>query len=87
MNFKLVIATVFCFLTMLNTASSQITYGKITYERKTNLYKKFKNNGDVKEWLKEEDKNKIDLFELYSSDLSLSISSAAPNHPYCVSSK
>lgn len=51
---------------------SQITYGKITYERKTNLYKKFKNNGDVKEWLKEEDKNKIDIFELYFSD-SLSV--------------
>jgi GLPGLI family protein len=48
--------------------SSQITYGKITYERKTNLYKKFKNNGDVKEWLKEEDKNKIDIFELYFND-------------------
>lgn len=48
--------------------SSQITYGKITYERKTNLYKKFKNNRDVKEWLKEEDKNKIDIFELYFND-------------------
>jgi GLPGLI family protein len=51
---------------------SQINYGKITYERKTNLYKKFKNNGDVKEWLKEEDKNKIDIFELYFND-SLSV--------------
>jgi len=50
----------------------QITYGKITYERKTNLYKKFKNNGDVKEWLKEEDKNKTDIFELYFND-SLSV--------------
>lgn len=47
---------------------SQISYGKITYERKTNLYKKFKDNGDVKEWLKEEDKNKIDVFELYFND-------------------
>ncbi len=53
-------------------ALSQITYGKITYERKTNLYKKFKNNGDVKEWLREEDKNKVDVFELYFDD-SLSI--------------
>lgn len=51
---------------------SQITYGKITYERKVNLYKKFKNNGDVKEWLKEEDKNKVDVFELYFND-SLSV--------------
>ena len=52
----------------IQTGSSQITYGKITYERKTNLYKKFKNNGDVKEWLKEEDKNKVDIFELYFND-------------------
>lgn len=49
-------------------AYGQISYGKITYERKTNLYKKFKNNGDVKEWLKEEDKNKVDVFELYFND-------------------
>ncbi len=47
---------------------SQITYGKITYERKTNLYKKFKNNSEVKEWIKEDDKNKIDVFELYFDD-------------------
>ena len=54
--------TLFYLVLITNVASSQITYGKITYERKTNLYKKFKNNGDVKEWLKEEDKNKIDVF-------------------------
>lgn len=48
-------------------AIAQITSGKIVYERKTNLYKKFKDN-DVKEWLKEEDKNKVDLFELYFND-------------------
>ena len=57
---------------ILNTIQSQIKSGKITYERKTNLYKKFKNNGDVKEWLKEEDKNKLDVFELYFND-SLSV--------------
>ena len=68
-NFTIVM---FCFLMMAQAASSQITYGKITYERKTNLYKKFKNNGDVKEWLKEEDKNKMDVFELYFND-SLSV--------------
>lgn len=56
----------------LNPIQSQIKSGKITYERKTNLYKKFKNNGDVKEWLKEEDKNKLDIFELYFND-SLSV--------------
>lgn len=53
-------------------AYGQISYGKIIYERKTNLYKKFKNNGDVKEWLREEDKNKVDMFELYFND-SLSV--------------
>ena len=52
----------------VNTILSQIKSGKIIYERKTNLYKKFKNNGDVKDWLKEEDKNKIDVFELYFND-------------------
>lgn len=52
----------------VNTIQSQIKSGKIIYERKTNLYKKFKNNGDVKDWLKEEDKNKIDVFELYFND-------------------
>lgn len=71
MNFKSSI--IFLILLFLYTTSiAQITSGKITYERKTNLYKKFKNNGDVKEWLKEEDKNKIDIFELYFND-SLSV--------------
>lgn len=51
----------------LNTAYSQIMAGKITYERKTNLYKKFKDD-DVKDWLKEEEKNKTDNFELYFND-------------------
>jgi len=72
MNFKNSLQLLVCFLMMLSSASAQITYGKITYERKTNLYKKFKNNGDVKEWLKEEDKNKMDVFELYFND-SLSV--------------
>jgi GLPGLI family protein len=58
------IALLLCFV---NVAFGQITAGKITYERKTNLYKKFKDD-DVKEWLKEEDKNKLDMFELYFTD-------------------
>lgn len=53
------------------TVSAQIKAGKIVYERKTNLYKKFKGD-DVKEWLKESDKNKVDVFELYFND-SLSV--------------
>ncbi|MBI3519445.1 MAG: GLPGLI family protein [Bacteroidetes bacterium] len=68
MNFKQLILMMVCIWGMQHIASSQITFGKITYERKTNLYKKFKYNGDVKEWLKEEDKNKIDMFELYFND-------------------
>ncbi len=51
--------------------SGQITSGKIVFERKTNLYKKFKDD-DVKDWLKPEDKNKVDMFELYFND-SLSV--------------
>jgi len=72
MNFKRYIIVVVCSLVLSQIAMAQITSGKITYERKTNLYKKFKNNGDVKEWLKEEDKNKIDIFEMYFND-SLSV--------------
>ena len=48
-------------------ALAQISSGKVVYERKTNLYKKFKGD-DVKEWLREEDKNKVDVFELYFND-------------------
>lgn len=58
----------FYFFVQVFQMNSQISYGKITYERKTNLYKKFKDNGDVKDWLKEEDKNKVDIFELYFND-------------------
>ena len=47
---------------------SQIKVGKITYERKTNLYKKFKNWDDVSEWIKEGEKVKMDVFELFFND-------------------
>jgi GLPGLI family protein len=57
----------FTFLLICSVSFSQITSGKIIYERKTNLYKKFKGD-DVKEWLREEDKNKVDIFELYFND-------------------
>ncbi|MBL7936641.1 MAG: GLPGLI family protein [Bacteroidia bacterium] len=72
MSFKKIIIIVLFTVILPQVVFSQITYGKITYERKTNLWKKFKHNGDVKEWLKEEDKNKIDMFELYFND-SLSV--------------
>ena len=47
--------------------SAQILSGKITFERKTNLYKSMK-WGDVKNWIKEADKIKLDYFELYFND-------------------
>lgn len=49
-------------------ASGQITNAKITYERKTNLYKRFKKNPQIQRWIKEEDKIKIDYFELFIGD-------------------
>ena len=55
------ILTIFCI-----SVSAQITSAKITFERKTNLYKKLK--GNVENWLKEEDKVKIDYFELFIND-------------------
>ena len=61
------IITIWVFVFFWTASAAQVTAGKITYERRTNLYKKLK--GDwVKEWVKEEDKNKIDFFELYFSD-------------------
>lgn len=50
------------------TAHAQITSGKITYERRTNLYKSLKRFEDVKEWISEKNKNKIDVFELTFND-------------------
>jgi GLPGLI family protein len=60
---------VFGFLSVIAGPSmGQITSGKITYERKTNLYKKFKDWDGVKDWIKEGDKSKVDVFELYFND-------------------
>lgn len=52
---------------IVSSSMAQIVSGKIVYERKTNLYKKYKSQ-DVKDWLDEEDKNKTDVFELYFND-------------------
>jgi GLPGLI family protein len=46
---------------------SQITSGKITYERKTNLFKKYKNE-DIRQWIQEANKIKTDYFELNFND-------------------
>jgi GLPGLI family protein len=66
MTFKKIVVCFFVLLTVRGW--SQITAGKISYERKTNLYKKFK--GNAKDWIREEDRNKIDYFELYFNDTS-----------------
>ncbi len=46
---------------------AQIHSARITFERKTNLYKKFKDD-NVQQWIKEEDRIKIDYFELVVTD-------------------
>lgn len=57
------------FVLLAQLAFAQNQQGKITYERKTNLYKKF-HDDDPEEWIKESDKLKVDAFELYFSDSS-----------------
>jgi GLPGLI family protein len=56
---------------LVNSVRGQVTQGKIVYERKTNLYKKFKDDW-AREWIKEKDRIKVDVFELYFND-SLSV--------------
>ena len=68
-------ANKFFFLLILSFISvklclAQVSSGKLIYERKTNLHKKFK--GDTEEWIKDVDKIKIDEFELIFND-SLSV--------------
>jgi GLPGLI family protein len=58
----LVLACLFAHLAM-----GQATHGKIIYERKTNLFKKFKDSWS-REWIKESNRIKIDVFELYFDD-------------------
>lgn len=44
-----------------------VRYGKITYERRTNLLKKF-DDDRMRQWLKNENKIKTDRFSLYFND-------------------
>lgn len=68
MNFKTIILVIIA-LFQWQCASSQVLEGKITYQRKTNLYKKFQDTWkDVKDDIKEADRNKVDVFELYFND-------------------
>ncbi len=65
MNKKLIVIFIFTVLTF--GVHAQMSAGKIVYERKTNLYKKM-GGGNVKEWIKEADKIKIDYFDLLFND-------------------
>lgn len=51
------------------TAISQITSGKIVFERKTNLMKRF-NDPRMKRFVTEDNKIKVDMFEMYFNDTS-----------------
>lgn len=55
-------------LATFQKVAGQINSAKITYERKINLYKKFKNKDWATRWIKEEDKIKLEYFELFISD-------------------
>lgn len=57
----------FYMLVFVFSIKAQINSGKIVYERKTNLYKTMKGD-NVKEWIKEEDRLKLDYFELLFND-------------------
>jgi GLPGLI family protein len=57
----------FCFLLTVY-ATAQINSAKIVFERKTNLYKKYKHDDNIQRWIKEEDKIKTEMFELFISD-------------------
>jgi GLPGLI family protein len=54
-------------LVISTATNAQITAGKIVFERKTNLEKKF-DDSRMKDWLKDAGKTKVDMFELYFND-------------------
>lgn len=49
------------------TSLAQISAGHIIYERKTNLYKKYK-DPSIQRYIPETEKSKVDAFELYFND-------------------
>lgn len=59
------------FVTLTHAAFSQIQEGKIVFERKTNLFKRFTDKS-TQDYIKEENKYKVDNFTLYFND-SLSV--------------
>ena len=64
---KMIFRIIFLLVIVNCQLFGQIISGKITFERKVNLYKKLK--GDwVKDYIKETDKIKIEYFDLYFND-------------------
>lgn len=62
-----ILATVICCLLSLSSTAQIVTKGKITYERRTNLYKQF-DDDRMKKFIKEENKIKVDRFSLFFND-------------------
>ncbi len=64
-NWKFVLA--FIFTSLFSLGNAQITAGKITFERKTNLFKKFKDS-QTQKWIGEKNKWKYEDFHLFFND-------------------
>lgn len=64
---KLKIVLTLAFFALLFVGNAQITAGKITFERKTNLFKKFKDS-QTQKWIGESKKWKYEDFQLYFND-------------------
>ena len=66
-TFKKTSILIFFFLLFFQFGNAQITAGKIVFERKTNLFKKFK-DPQTQKWIGEKNKWKYEDFELYFND-------------------
>ena len=66
-KFKINTLSIIVTFCCISSAFSQITSGKIVFERKTNLMKKFTDERS-KKWITEENKYNLDVFELYFND-------------------
>lgn len=62
------ILALIAFVAFSATSMAQITSGRIVYERKTNLYKLYKDNERVNRFVKSDMKSRIENFELYFND-------------------
>ena len=63
---KILFTGIIVFLSLNSTA--QITSGKIVFERKTNLKKRLGDNPRMKNFITEENKYRIEDFEMYFND-------------------